>query len=185
MAEVYFIGDGHFGHKNILSFRQEFDSIEHHDNTIIDNINAVVTERDKIFFMGDWVFDKGALELIKRITCPNKHLVMGNHDDYNVDLKSVFQWISGPIKYKEFWLTHIPVHPMELRGKRNIHGHMHRAFINDHRYLCTSAERLDYKPISLQEIRSIFNGKCTLGSIVSSKVKAGKSRAAKGNRKVV
>ena len=42
MAEVYFIGDGHFGHKNILNFRPEFKTIKHHDDTIIDNINAIV-----------------------------------------------------------------------------------------------------------------------------------------------
>ena len=181
MAEVYFMGDGHFAHRNILQYRPEFRTIKQHNDTIIDNINAVVTKRDKMFFMGDWVFDESALELIERIHCPNKHLVLGNHDDYNVDFKRVFKWVSGPIKYKEFWLTHIPVHPLELRGKKNIHGHMHRAKINDTRFFCTSAEQLDYRPISLQQIRRLMNERSTIGQKVRSIVKSGKARLAKGN----
>lgn len=179
MAEVYFMGDGHFAHRNILKYRPEFSTIEQHNQTIIDNINAVVTVRDKMFFMGDWVFDDSALALIAKIKCPNKHLVLGNHDDYNVDFTKVFKWVSGPIKYKEFWLTHIPVHPMELRGKRNIHGHMHRSAINDPRYFCTSAERLNYRPISLQDIRRIFSEQRTFGQKVTRALKSGASRFTK------
>lgn len=157
MAEVYFLGDGHFAHRNILKYRPEFESIEHHDQTIITNINNLVTSRDKMFFMSDWVFDATALNLIRQINCPNKHLILGNHDDFHVDFHKAFNWVSGPIKYKEFWLTHIPVHPAELRGKMNIHGHMHRAKIVDKRYFCTSCEQLNYTPISLQDLRKIMH----------------------------
>lgn len=182
MAEVYFMGDGHFAHRNILQYRPEFHNIHHHNQTIIDNINAVVTKRDKMFFMGDWVFDESALELISQIECPNKHLILGNHDDYNVDFSKVFKWVSGPIKYKEFWLTHIPVHPMELRGKMNIHGHMHRAKINDRRYFCTSAEQLNYRPISLQKIRKVMSEQCTLGEKIKRALKPSKRKSSKGHK---
>lgn len=155
MAEVYFVGDCHFGHRNILQYRPEFQSVYHHNQTIVDNINAVATKRDKIFFMGDICFDETALEWIKKIDCPHKHLLMGNHDDYNLMRKflDVFETISGDIKYKEFWLSHIPIHPAEMRGKSNIHAHMHRALLSDPRYFSVSLEQHDYKPVSLQQIR--------------------------------
>lgn len=159
MADSYFIGDGHFRHKNILQFRPEFKTVEEHDNTIIDNINAVCGKRDKLFFMGDWIFDEGALELIERIHCPHKHLLLGNHDDYRLIPKmyNQFDTISGDIKYKEFWLSHIPIHPEELRGKFNIYAHTHRSKIkDDSRYFATSCEQINYTPVSLTEIRAHF-----------------------------
>lgn len=35
------------------------------------------------------------------------------------------------VKYKGFWLSHAPIHPEELRGCKNIHGHCHDAVISD------------------------------------------------------
>ncbi|UIW10558.1 phosphoesterase [Aeromonas phage BUCT695] len=174
MAQTFFIADGHFGHRNILNFRKQFKTIKEHDDYIIDNINSVATKRDKIFFLGDWVFNPQALSLIARIKCPHKHLVMGNHDDYNADLLSVFNTISGPIKYKEFWLTHIPVHPMELRGKYNIHGHMHDAVVKDPNYISVCCEQIGYTPISLDEIRSKIHERKTKPKIIR-KAKHGKT----------
>lgn len=159
MANVWFVGDGHFGHKNILNFRPQFETVKEHDDTIIDALNTVCTKRDKIFFLGDWVFDKSALELIKRIRCPHKHLVLGNHDDYTIlpDMLEVFDHISGDIKYKEFWLSHIPIHSEELRGKCNIYAHTHYAKVEDEsRYFCTSLEQTGFKPVCLAEIRQHF-----------------------------
>lgn len=109
--------------------------------------------------MGDWVFDESALETVKRIKCPHKHLILGNHDDYRLlpRMLEIFDTISGDIKYKEFWLSHIPIHPDELRGKCNVYAHTHTAKISDdEKYFCTSCEQIDYRPVSLLEIRQHF-----------------------------
>lgn len=87
MAEVYFLGDCHFGHRNILEYRPRFKTIKEHDDFIINNINKVVTKRDKLILTGDICFGVEALDLLRRINCPNIHLVLGNHDDYNIDFK--------------------------------------------------------------------------------------------------
>ncbi len=46
MTNTWFIGDTHFGHKNIITFTDNkgnlirpFESIEAHDESLIDNIN--------------------------------------------------------------------------------------------------------------------------------------------------
>lgn len=74
-----------------------------------------------------------------------------------LDYVQVFDDVQGFMKYKEFWLSHAPIHPNELRGKVNIHGHVHSATIDDDRYFNTSLENIGYKPISLQEIRKIVH----------------------------
>ena len=47
--------------------------------------------------------------------------------------------------------------PDELKGKINLHGHIH--LIDDLRYFNVSMENIDYTPISLEEIRSIFKSR--------------------------
>ena len=61
----YFISDLHFNHDNILKFeRQEFKTIEEHNEFIIASINRVVTKFDTLYLLGDLGDD---LELIKRL----------------------------------------------------------------------------------------------------------------------
>lgn len=159
MANVWFLGDGHFGHARILKFRPQFKSIAQHDQYILDNINSTITKRDKIWLMGDWIFTREAIDLVAQIKCPQKHLILGNHDDYRLIpeiLKAGIE-MSGDIKYKEFWLSHIPIHPDELRGKMNIYAHTHNATVGKpKKYFCTSCEQVGYKPVSLDEIRAHF-----------------------------
>ncbi|MFW3388389.1 UNVERIFIED_CONTAM: hypothetical protein RF648_20585, partial [Kocuria sp. CPCC 205274] len=78
MAEVYFLGDTHFGHRNILNFRSQFKSIKEHDDYIIDRINKTTTKRDKLILTGDICFNREALNVLRRIQCPAIHLVLGN-----------------------------------------------------------------------------------------------------------
>lgn len=156
MAEVYFAGDGHLGHRRILKYRPEYNTIKEHDEAILKAFDHV-TKRDKTFFTGDWVFEKYALDIISQVR-GDKHLVLGNHDRLELmpDMLKVFNVISGDFKYKEFWVTHIPIHPDEMRGKMNIYAHTHNSKINDWRYFCTSMEQINYKAVSLQEIRKEF-----------------------------
>lgn len=70
-----------------------------------------------------------------------------------MDYVKAFDDVQGFMKYKEFWLSHCPIHPAELRGKTNLHGHVHSATIDDVRYFNTSLENINYKPISLYMIR--------------------------------
>jgi calcineurin-like phosphoesterase family protein len=83
----------------------------------------------------------------------SKTLIRGNHDnlDTTAYLKC-FDQVEGMVKYKFFWLTHSPMHPVELRGKVNIHGHVHFATINDIRYENVCCENISYTPISYDEL---------------------------------
>lgn len=152
MSTVYFIADLHFGHRNIIKYRKQFNSVKHHDDTIVSNWNRIVTPRDKVFVLGDACFDEASLEQAKRLNGA-KHLVMGNHEFISPLLWDVFNWVSGPIKYHDFWLSHMPIHPEELRGKRNIHGHMHEAIIEGSNYFSVCCEQINFTPINIQEIR--------------------------------
>ena len=157
---VWFLGDLHAGHKNIHKYRTKFESEEHHFQVVQENYFKVVRKKDKVFFLGDTAFTKERLLDVAKWT-GHKTAILGNHclekECTIKDYVQAFDDVQGFMKYKEFWLSHAPIHPNELRGKINIHGHVHSATIDDDRYFNTSLENIRYKPISLQEIRKIVH----------------------------
>ncbi len=157
---VYVISDTHFGHSNILRYREGFNSIEEHDQIITDNILSVCGKRDSLYILGDVCIYKDAFGYLETIAKNVEflHICLGNHDferkgsptleDYMSICKSVF----GMKAYKNAWLTHAPLHPNELRGKMNVHGHVHANSVDDKRYFNASCENVRYKPVNLAEV---------------------------------
>lgn len=164
---TYFISDLHLGHVNMAILKRGFVTIEDHDNFIIKNWNKIVNKRDKVFIVGDVTMEKKSSYYLLDQLNGFKSVVMGNHDRPQ-DVKELLNYVdhvAGMVKYDEFWITHCPIHESELRGKINIHGHIHdsRILIHplaatylgeiDKRYFNVSCEQLNYTPISLDEIR--------------------------------
>lgn len=126
MSNVWFCSDLHLGHKNIQKFRTPLvDSMEMNTQRILNDWNTHVTKRDIVFVLGDFCFNE---ELYNTLDLPGqtKYLIRGNHDRFTTKTYlNFFNEVEGIVKYKGMWLSHAPVHPDELRGKPNIHGHVH------------------------------------------------------------
>jgi len=139
---VYFCSDLHFGHKNIQKFRQFVLSQNHNEQFICEAWKNKVTKRDDVYVLGDAAFTMEAIDLFKDLP-GRKFLIRGNHDlcDTAAYLK-VFAEVYGLFKYKEFWLSHAPIHPDELKGRLNLHGHVHYQSIPDNRYFNCCVENL-------------------------------------------
>ena len=166
MSQPYFLGDPHWGHRNILKYRSQFSSIEEHDNTILENILNVSDKRAVLYLMGDCFFDMEAIRFLEEIRprFMHVHWILGNHDTDSKLRQQVFREVikrdlvdnvHSLKKYHEFWLSHAPIHESELRGHKNIHGHTHENFVDDDRYVPVSLEHTGFKPISLQQIRDL------------------------------
>lgn len=155
MTQAFFIGDLHLGHNNICKHRPQFESVADMRNTLYNNWHKVVTKRDTVYVMGDAAFTLEALQDLSAWV-GEKVLILGNHDSDKlkmVDIHKHYKEVRSLYKYHEFWLSHCPVHPDELRGKINIHGHVHDKTIPDSRYINVSCENIGYTPISLHQIR--------------------------------
>ena len=126
MSNVWFCSDLHLGHKNIGKFRSPLvNSTEENNQRVINDWKAVVKKTDVVYVLGDFCFDE---KLYATLDLPGrfKYLVRGNHDIFATqEYLKFFNEVYGLFKYKEFWLSHAPVHPDELRGKVNLHGHVH------------------------------------------------------------
>ena len=161
---VFFVSDLHLGHKTILRHGLEAGAprggvtVEEHDEWVINQCLSVGPNKKTFWWLlGDVAMEMDRLALLNRLP-GRKMLILGNHDLFQtgVYLKYV-EAIKGGVKKYGHWLTHIPVHPEELRGLRNIHGHCHHNTLKgDSRYLNTAIEWLpNQRPISLDEVRLV------------------------------
>lgn len=168
---VYFIGDTHFGHKDIhLKFRPGFESVEHHDQTVAENILRTCGKRDTLYILGDVVINRASMHWLEKICEQTEYVrvVLGNHDSKErkttPSVRELFEAgvheVYGIRDYKRAWLTHCPIHPQEMRNRiLNIHGHIHDSTVNwpfveqpDDRYFNVSCEKVDYTPIEFTKI---------------------------------
>lgn len=154
---VYFIADTHFGHSNIIRYRDQFTSIEDHDDYIMNRILSVCGKRDSLYILGDAFVGASSGYQLSEIARHVEflHIVLGNHCNERKGSPSIHKLtqkcktVSGFRNYKGAWLSHAPIHPDELRGKINVHGHVHANVLNDDRYICVSCEAVDYTPVNL------------------------------------
>lgn len=172
---IYFTSDLHFGHdKDFIYKSRGFNSIEDHDNTIIENWNNIITEDDDIYVLGDLMLgDKEyGLNCLKRLR-GKIHIVVGNHDTtnkidlYSTKLNNVVE--IKPIiilkynKYK-FYLSHYPTITSALNEEKslkdcliNLYGHTHQTtkFYNEMLFMYNvGLDCHQNKPISIDEIIS-------------------------------
>lgn len=161
--KVKFWSDLHLDHPGALRFRPWFKNMKEHDEYILDTLSKHIGKQTKLILLGDIAVGREGLAKLKSVihNVPNQ-LIMGNHDAERQglsirDLAEVYDDIQALGKQtgggKKFWLSHCPLHPNELRGKLNIHGHVHTISLRDPRYINVSFE-MSKTPIPLEDIVS-------------------------------
>lgn len=161
-TNTYFISDTHFGHVGIITFLdangnriRPFNTIEEHDETLVNNWNARVRPDDLIYHLGDVVMNRRCLPILSRLN-GRKRLIKGNHDLFDLkEYTPYFENIYGVCVLKDMVLSHIPLHPncLEHRFGVNIHGHLHSESLNDKKYYSVCVEKTNFMPISIEELR--------------------------------
>lgn len=162
MSNVYFISDLHFGHRKIIQFAGDYregDDYLENMHCIIGKWNKRIKKRDTVYVLGDVAFSPEGLYAMQELK-GIKYLVRGNHDQMGLDeYLQVFNDIYGIRSYKGYWLSHAPIHPVELRGRKNIHGHVHQNTVLDQHgeidtnYINVCVETNGGVPVSMHEIK--------------------------------
>lgn len=172
MSNTWFISDTHFGHANILTFKDNegnlirpFKSCEEMDETMVENWNKVVKPKDRVYHLGDVVMNRRCLPILNRLN-GRKVLIKGNHDIFKLnDYTPYFEDIRAYKIYLKQGIicSHIPLHPDQFnhRFKTNVHGHLHQNLIMfnhkgsykpDETYINICVEHTNYTPVSFDEI---------------------------------
>lgn len=159
MSIVRYYSDPHFHHRNMAIKREFKNEIEMNEH-IINEWNKIVCKKDVTWILGDITMEKDNYEILNKLNGIKK-IVLGNHDKPQ-HIKSLLNYCNlvcssfkkGIKELKSnIILTHIPIHESEInRFKYNIHGHVHDKSLSDKRYINVSAEVIDYKPKTIQEL---------------------------------
>ena len=163
--KVFFTGDFHLGHKDILIYEKEhrpFKTIEEMHEKIIENYNKkIINPNDKCYILGDLTFtsQKITTNIINKLN-GIKYLVKGNHDtkpnqwyrdcgieevyDENIILKT-FEYLI--LSHEEMLYIKPPF--------VNIHAHSHSS-PNIPTFtpasVCVSLERWNFSPVNVKTI---------------------------------
>lgn len=159
MSNIYFTSDWHLGH-DFAAEKRGFATADLMSQAIMDSMTGILKKRDTLWVLGDIVWDEDNFHWLTQLDPRNKlYAVLGNHDKFaTARYLEHFAWVTGAVKYKGMWLTHIPIHPKEMfRANVNVHGHIH-SFGGTHNlgfpYINVNWDFWK-RPVSLNEIRQM------------------------------
>lgn len=162
---IYFIADTHFQHKNIIKYcGRPFKNVNQMDNTMINNWNMTVNNNDEIYILGDLSIENVNINNLQNIVSQlkgHKYLLRGNHDDlsdecyHHMGIEKIYD--KSIILNDFIILKHYP--PYYINNNTPyfyIFGHVHNSehikSMTKHSF-CVSVERINYTPISIEEIK--------------------------------
>lgn len=138
-----YISDTHLLHERLLGMQpRPFESVEEHDECIIQRWNAVVGDEDIVYHLGDFAFGLAKhadriREIFGRLR-GRKYLIVGNHDldkrgNLHPTLASL-EWAARPEQAlrvkdggRDLWLSHYAARswPAQHHGAVHFYGHSH------------------------------------------------------------
>lgn len=164
--DTWIVSDTHFGHNNIIRYCNR---PEDHDELMVANWNAAVSDGEDVLHLGDLIFRSSQSVSYIRHLNGRKFLIKGNHDKQKdvwyedqgfhiAPQKMFFNW-NG----KQVLFTHRPEIEF-MDWSINIHGHIHNNgyhveydgvmdLARDYRNV--SVEVMDYKPARLRDILEV------------------------------
>jgi calcineurin-like phosphoesterase family protein len=160
-GKVFLISDLHLGHANIIRYcSRPFvpSDVDEMDRVLVANWNYTISPGDRVYFLGDLRYGKGARteKEYKSLLNGTVTYIGGNHDrDTGETVSSARIACNG----MDFLLVHDPAEAPSGYTGWVIHGHHHnndlRAFPYidpERKQINVSAEVVGYFPVSLQEI---------------------------------
>lgn len=169
MGRVFFTGDQHFFHKNVIEYcNRPFKNINQMHSEIIANHNNTVSPDDTCYHLGDLAFiGKAQVQKLESIISKlngTNILIMGNHDDnhpftyMNMGFWSVHTGLILP-DHHLFKLAHDPAASIMDRSRYWIHAHLHTMYRFLNNCVNVGVDMWDYTPVSLEIIKDSFNMK--------------------------
>jgi len=165
-SKIYFIGDTHFDHANIIKYcHRPFSNVAEMNTAIKENWNTTIAEGDTVYFLGDWSFGRNSRPAGYWIRQLKGHIVsiQGSHDKDN--RRSGVKFERTKVLHTgeyTFLLVHDPEDRQVDWKDWIIHGHVHNnkmdryPFINgEHKTINVSAEVINYRPVSLSFLLSL------------------------------
>ena len=186
---IYFIGDLHVGHKNVIKYdNRPFSDIHEMNECLINNWNSVISDTDIVYYMGDLSLcgsdmTKWFVSQLNGVI----NFIIGNHDNIKniknlnrfdkiyeygteVNIKDDNDSTKRSGGYQRIVLSHYPF--LSWNGCNHnswhLHAHCHGNLIKSNpdfykrKVIDVGAPCIDYTPISYNEIKDIMLSKGTV-----------------------
>ena len=163
--KIFFIGDTHFYHRNIIKYcDRPFVSVEEMNEEVIKRWNERVSKDDIVYMMGDFALcsKQKKKEILQKLN-GHIYLIKGNHDEgsiksyYDIGFERVYE---HPIIINNFWiLSHEPMFINEAMPYVNIFAHVHnnpQYCSSGSNFVCVSGERTNFYPVSFDDIEELL-----------------------------
>lgn len=162
-AGTFLIADLHLGHANIIRYcRRPFPDVATMDRVLIRNWNFRVRHSDRVFFLGDLAYGRGARpaeEYLADLT-GRVRFIRGNHDPEIPGMTGSEVIESNGLRW---FLVHDPSGAPQNFPGWVIHGHHHNNQTREYPFLDmekrrvnVSSELIGYVPLSLDELVSLI-----------------------------
>jgi len=180
-SKIYIMSDNHHGHSQIVrgtsswedkSGCRDFDTVEEHDKTILDNINGIVMPDDTLYILGDFCVGSSTSYLKMKkieayryyrnlINCEHIHYIRGNHSpslkEFNELEKPIFESVHEylELRYKKnlIILFHYPILSFNSmsHGSYMLSGHQHSNRVHG-RSMDIGVDSNNFKPYLIDDI---------------------------------
>lgn len=175
---VWFTSDQHFNHKNIIGYSgRPFQHVNEMNETIITNFNSVVRDKDEVYHVGDFIFEKDPFKVLQFWNRLNgrHHFMMGNHDkwmsqflakncDKMVDVKFEEPLIEITVDSQQIVLCHyaLACWRISYRGSWMLHGHSHGKYRpKTGKILDIGVDSHGFYPVSYEQVREYMGSRQT------------------------
>ena len=168
---IYFTADTHFGHANMIKYaNRPFNNAHEMDETLIRNWNLRVTDKDKIYHLGDFGFGSPLFlrSIIERLN-GRKVLITGSHDRrLEKDAPGQRMTFVGPLfilkglkDIPEITLCHyaMRVWSKSHYGMWHLFGHSHGKLEGVGKSLDVGVDVNQFRPISLDEVVELMKSR--------------------------
>jgi len=164
----FFISDYHLNHTRMADMRG-FSSYEEMNEHIIATHNSVITEKDNVYYEGDFNFRGDPNILLDRLN-GRFYFIRGNHDQKIIKHKKIVHWVDGYYDIKlhdqKITLCHYPMLTWNCShyGAWCLTGHHHSTIIEDKfpmlgKHMTVSWEALKGIPISFDEVKKYMGNR--------------------------
>lgn len=132
MGKIFYIGDWHYGHANIIAYdNRPFQSIGEMNEVLIQKWNSKVQDGDTVYVLGDMFWrPRDAADVMGRLK-GSKVLIRGNHDSSPSDqFTQVASYLEVSDNGRLVVLCHYPVlgHRDMFRGAVHLYAHVHTGY---------------------------------------------------------
>lgn len=140
------------------------------NRTILDNLNAVVTEKDWLYYLGDMALTRNPGNLtywLDGLRCKNICFIKGNHDQTAEQVKDRFFWYKDmaeiEVEGQRIVLCHyaMKVWHWQNHNTWQLYGHSHGSLADDPNLLSmdVGVDTNNFMPYSLEDLRKIMSKK--------------------------